>query len=218
VSDAPFRIDIWSDVVCPYCCIGQAQLDRALAEFSRPDLVVLAHRAFELHPRSPASHERGLDELVAAKYDVSIEQAAAGHRRLAAEAATYGLAWRLEAARPANTFDAHRLVAHAGGQGRAGAMVAALFAAYFERGLLVSDHEVLAALAEEAGVAGAEELLAGDERTDEVRADEADALELGVGGVPAFLLDGRFMVLGAQGEATILATLERALARRGQLA
>jgi predicted DsbA family dithiol-disulfide isomerase len=217
VSEPAFRIDIWSDVICPYCCIGQAQLDRALAEFSRRDLVVLAHRAYELHPRSPRSHDRSLDELVAAKYDVSVEQAAAGHRRLAAEAAGYGLTWRLDAARPTNTFDAHRLVAHAGGQGRAGEMVGALFSAYFERGLNVSDHETLLDLAAEAAVTGAEALLAGDDLASEVRADEADALELGVAGVPALLLDGRFMVLGAQGEATILATLERALARRAAL-
>jgi predicted DsbA family dithiol-disulfide isomerase len=218
VSAESFRIDVWSDVVCPYCCIGQAQLERALEEFSGRELVVLAHRAYELHPRSPASHDRSLDELVAAKYDVSIEQAAAGHRRLATEAAAYGMSWRLERARPANTFDAHRLVAAASDQGRARAMVAALYAAYFERGLLVSDHEVLAELAEGAGVEGAAALLAGDAKADEVRADEADALELGIAGVPAFLLDGRFMVLGAQGEATILATLERALARRAALA
>ena len=125
------------------------------------------------------------------------------------------MTWSLAAAQPTNTFDAHRLIALATDQGRGAAAVERLFSAYFVEGLLVSDHDTLCTLASEIGVSGAAELLASDERSDEVRDDEEAAMELGISGVPSMVLDGKFMVSGAQGVDTFLELLRRAWARRG---
>lgn len=211
---APFTIDIWSDLVCPFCAIGHRQLLEALASFEHADQVVIQFRAFELDPTSPPDYGRPLAELVARKYGMPTAQSEAFHHRLEAEAASLGLAWDMGRARCGNTRDAHRLVALAARQGLARATVERLFAAYFGEGRLLADHPTLVELADEVGVEGAADLLATDALTDEVLADEADAVDLGISGVPAFLLDRRFMVNGAQGVAEMLDVLQRAWARR----
>ena len=209
-----FVVDVWSDVVCPFCYLGSRQLSRALAAFDHADEVVVRHRAFELDPHAKMSYEQDLVSLVARKYGISVEQSRAQHDRLTAEAAKLDLTWHFDRARPTNTFDAHRVIAAGNAQGMGDAITEALFAAYFTQGELVSDHEVLARLAREVGLVGAEDLLTSDRYADVVRADEADALELGISGVPSILLDGRFMVVGARGADEILSVLNRAWARR----
>jgi predicted DsbA family dithiol-disulfide isomerase len=212
--DAPFTIDLWSDVICPFCCLGERQLLTALEGFAHRDQTVLRLRAFELDPRAREHRHHTLDELVARKYGIAADQARAMHQRLESEAAALDMTWRLDLARPTNTFDAHRLIALAGDQGLGQPMAERLFAAYFAEGLLVSDHEVLTTLALEVGVADASAMLSSDDYTREVRADEADATELGFSGVPAFLIDRRFVVSGAQGVDVIANALDRAWARR----
>ncbi len=207
-------IDVWSDVICPYCAIGHAHLERALERFEHSSEVVLAHRAFELDPRAPLSYDRSLDELVARKYSLEINQAGRAHARLESEALRLGLEWNLGVARPGNTFDAHRLLVLAADQGRGQALLQRLFRAYFTEGALLSDRATLENLATDVGVAGCSEWLSGEAGSSEVRSDESDALELGLSGVPAFLIDGRFLVLGAQPIDHIVQTLERAWARR----
>jgi len=211
----PFTIDIWSDVVCPFCYLGERQLARALEQFEHRDDVIIAHHAFELDPRAKLSCDRPLAELVARKYDMPVERAESLHHQLETEAAALGMTWSLSTAQPTNTFDAHRLIALATDQGRGAAAVERLFSAYFVEGLLVSDHDTLCTLASDVGVSGAAELLASDERSDEVRDDEEAAMELGISGVPSMVLDGKFMVSGAQGVETFLELLRRAWARRG---
>ena len=207
----PFTIDIWSDVVCPFCYLGERQLARALEQFEHRDDVIIAHHAFELDPRAKLSCDRPLAELVARKYDIPVERAESLHHQLETEAAALGMTWSLSTAQPTNTFDAHRLIA----LDRGGSAVERLFSAYFVEGLLVSDHDTLCTLASDVGVSGAAELLASDERSDEVRDDEEAAMELGISGVPSMVLDGKFMVSGAQGVETFLELLRRAWARRG---
>lgn len=207
-------IDEWSDVVCPFCYLGSRQLTEALDRFEHHDDVVLVHHAFELDPHSPLTYELPLDELVARKYDLPVERARDLHRRLEAQAAHFGLEWHFENARPTNTFDAHRLIALAATQELAFAMSQRLYAAYFSEGRLVSDHDELCALATEVGVADAGLLWATDAFANDVRADEMSAARLGINGVPAFLVDNTFMVMGAQGTEAILDVLGRARARR----
>lgn len=212
--DEPMTIDVWSDVICPFCCIGERQLLRAIERFEHRDQTVLRLRAYELDPRMRDYGERTLDELVALKYGISVEQAERQHRRLEGEAANWDMQWDLRIARPTNTFDAHRLIAEASDQDLGRAMAERLFRAYFVEGLIVSDLEVLGQLADDVGVRGATRLLQSDARADEVRADEADAMELGFAGVPAILIDRRFVVSGAQGPEVMLGALERAWAKR----
>jgi predicted DsbA family dithiol-disulfide isomerase len=210
----PFTIDIWSDLVCPFCYLGEAQLNLALSQFTQRNEVVLRFRAFELDAATPKSVDRSLAELVAHKYNMALEEAIKFHHRLEAEAASYGLEWHFDQARVGNTFDGHRLVALAADQGLGTAMTNRLFRAYFSEGQLLSDHATLRALADEVGVRGAAQMLGTDAYADEVRADEADALELGITGVPAMLIDGRFLVAGARPPHELLEVLERAWARR----
>jgi predicted DsbA family dithiol-disulfide isomerase len=122
--------------------------------------------------------------------------------------------WSLEKAQPTNTFDAHRVIALATTQGLAPEMSERLFRAYFCEGEVVSDHVRLAELAQEVGVTGVEGLWRGDAFAANVREDEAAAQELGITGVPCLLLDGKFMVVGAQGSHQILDVLRRAWSRR----
>jgi predicted DsbA family dithiol-disulfide isomerase len=124
------------------------------------------------------------------------------------------MTWSLETARPTNTLDAHRVIALASSQGLGDQMSERLFRAYFSEGRLLSDHATLDELAAAVGVRGADTLWEGDEFTDVVRADETAALELGITGVPCFLIDSKFMVSGAQGTEQILDVLRRAWARR----
>ncbi len=210
----PFTIDIWSDVVCPFCYLGERQLAQALTEFEHADEVVIAHHAFELDPHARLSYDRPLAELVARKYDMPVERAEGLHHRLESEAAALGMTWSMASAQPTNTFDAHRLIALATTQGRGAAMVERLFAAYFVEGRLVSDHDTLVELASDVGVTGAREMLDSADFTDDVRADEEDAMELGISGVPSMVLDRKFMISGARGAEEILSGLRRAWSRR----
>ena len=210
----PLVLELWADVVCPFCNLGRHQLADALARFAHADDVVLIHRAFELDPTLAAAPTRSNPEMLAEKYAISLEQVAQMHARLEAQAATHGMTWSLAATRPANTFDAHRLVALAATQGRAEAMLDALYHAHFSEAQLVSDHAVLDDLAEAAGVTGSAQLWTSDDFAEEVRRDEARASQLGLRGVPALVIDSAFLVSGAQGADAFFDALNRAWARR----
>jgi predicted DsbA family dithiol-disulfide isomerase len=206
-------IDVWSDVVCPFCYLGSRQLEAAIEQFEHRDDVVVRHRAFELDPTTPLTINQPLEELVAQKYHIPVERSRAMHRQMEEQARSFGMEWSFASAKAANSFDAHRLIALADSQGLGESMSQRLFKAYFSDGLLISDHEVLNALAEEVGVDGAASLWSSDASTAQVRSDEAAAAELGISGVPAMLMDSKFMVLGAQGTEKILETLRRAWQR-----
>jgi predicted DsbA family dithiol-disulfide isomerase len=210
----PFFIDLWSDVVCPFCYLGARQLQLALDRFENVGDVVIRHRAFELDPKAPTDYDLSLPELLAKKYSMPIERAKALNDRLEGEASVLGMTWSMKDARPTNTFDAHRVIALSVTQELDQVMSERLFRAYFCEGQLVSDRVVLTALANEVGVVGVEELWSSDAFSSAVRADEDDARELGITGVPSLLLDEKFMVVGAQGADQILDVLQRAWARR----
>ncbi len=216
VSEA-FFVDVWSDVVCPFCYLGTCQLTTALEDFEQRDSVVLRHRAFELDPRAPADYELPLDELLAKKYNMPLERAHSLNEKLESDAAALGMSWSMKTARPSNTFDAHRLTALSTTQTLGGAMRERLFRAYFSEGRLLSDRDTLSELGEEVGVGGVDELWSGDDYADRVRGDEKQAQDLGITGVPTLLLDGKFMVVGAQGSEQILNVLTRTWARREAL-
>jgi predicted DsbA family dithiol-disulfide isomerase len=209
-----FVIDIWSDVVCPFCYLGTRQLAQALERFEHRGDVVLRHRAFELDPRAKFAYDQPLTEMVAAKYAIGVTQVHAMHERMGRAAQALGMTWSLETAQPTNTFDAHRVIALASSQGLGEEMSERLFRAYFSEGDLVSDRGRLSELAGEVGVIDVGSLWEGDAFADEVRSDEAEAQELGISGVPSMRIDSKFMVTGAQGSEQILDVLQRAWARR----
>ena len=205
------RIEIWSDVVCPWCYIGKRNLEAALAEFPHADQVTVEWRSFELDPTTPARVELSMDEVLERKYGMSPDQAATANRQMTELAAGVGLEYHLDRVQIGNTFDSHRLLHLAAHEGRGGEMKERLLRAYFTEGRSVSDPAALTDLAAEVGLDRARVgvVLASDEYADEVRADEARAVELGSTGVPFFVLDGRFGVPGAQPPDVLLRLLHR---------
>lgn len=212
-----FTIDIWSDIVCPFCYLGKRQLEAALESFTPGVPIEIRLHAFELDPSAPADYERSLAELLAKKYGVEVAEAERWHRRSESDASTYGMSWRMDLARTGNTFDAHRLNALAADHGVGLEMNERLMRGYFAEGMLPSDREALVTCAREIGLEVPKEFFGSEAYVDEVRADEEAARELGISGVPTMILDGRFVVSGAQGVDTISSMLQRALARRSTI-
>src|SRR5690348_15277328 len=106
----PMQVEIWSDVVCPWCYIGKRRFESALAGFKHRDQVEIVWKSFELDPNAPRTLDHSLDEMLSQKYGMSREKAAAANARVTSLAAQEGLDYHLEQARPGNTFDAHRLI------------------------------------------------------------------------------------------------------------
>jgi len=211
------QVDIFSDVVCPWCSVGKRRFEAALSRFEHADEIDVVWRAYELDPQAPAVREGDYADRLARKYGMSRQQAVTANERLTATAAAEGLDFHFERARPGNTFDAHRLLHYAreAGPGVQDALKERLFLAYFTEGAAIGEAETLQRLATEVGLDEREvaAILAGDRYAEEVRADEREALELGVSGVPFFVVDGKFGMAGAQDADTILNVLERAWAK-----
>ena len=206
------RVEIFSDVVCPWCAIGKRRFEGALAHFAHADEVDVVWRAFELDPSAPATAEGDLTTHLAEKYGISEEQARASQAGLTAMAEQEGLDFHFDLAQRANTFDAHRLLHYALEVGAQEVLEERLFRAYFTEGAPIGDRGTLVRLAEEVGLDGAScaEILETERYGAEVRADEADARALGASGVPFFVIDRQYGISGAQSAETILAVLEEA--------
>ena len=213
------KIEIWSDVVCPWCAIGKRRFETALAQFEHRDAVEVEFRSFELDPNAPAERPGTQDEYLAAKYGVSVAEAAAMHERTAAAAAAEGLEFRFDRARSGNTFAAHRLLHLAKHHGLQGALKERLLRAYFTEGRPIGDPETLHDLSIEVGLddTAVTETLGGDRYADAVRADEREAAALGITGVPFFVVDRTFGVSGAQPAPLLLEVLHNAWEQRPSL-
>jgi predicted DsbA family dithiol-disulfide isomerase len=208
------RVDIWSDVVCPWCYVGKRRFEAALAEFPhRADVEVVWH-SFELDPRAPRLRDADRLEHLAAKYGVSREQAAAMDRRITEAAREVGLEVRLDRTRGGNTFDAHRLLHLAADHGLAGAVKERFLRGYFTEGAPIGDPATLARLAVEAGLPADDvgAVLASDRYAEAVRADEATARAYGAAAVPFFVVDETYGIAGAQPPEVFTNVLERAWA------
>jgi len=166
-------------------------------------------RSFELNPNAPAQQEGNLEEVLARKYGVSLEQARAMNARVVDAAAGEGLHYRYDIAKRANTFDAHRLIHLAAAAGLQAPMKERLMAAYFMEGRAIGDRDTLVELAAEVGIDSNRALAAldSDEYADDVRADEREATELGITGVPFFVINRRYGVSGAQPPEILLKAL-----------
>ncbi len=208
------QVEIWSDVVCPWCYIGKRRFESALASFKHRDQVEVIWKSFELDPSAPRTSEETLDAMLSRKYGMSLQRAAEANARVTALAAREGLDYHLEKARPGNTFDAHRLIHLAAKHGLQGEMKERLMRAYFSEGRPVGDVETLVELAADVGL-DAEEVrgaLSGQTCADEVVADEQEARELGINGVPFFVVDEKYGISGAQPVELFQKALEQAWA------
>jgi len=213
---SPLRLDVWSDIACPWCYVGKRRLEKALADFPHP--VTVVYHAFELDPAAPQERDPTVPhvERLARKYGMSVAQAKMANDRLTEVARGEGLAFDFERIRSGNTFDSHRLVRLALERGLQAEMKERLMRAYLEEGQLMSDHATLTRLAKEVGLDEAEvtDVLSGDRYAIEVRRDEAEAAELGIGGVPCYVFDRSFGFAGAQSPQVMLSALNQAWSER----
>ena len=210
------RVEVWSDVVCPWCYVGKRRLETALERFEHRDEVELVWRSFELDPGAPRQRDVSAAEHLAAKYGMSAEQVAASWARLTALAEAEGLKFHLESARGGSTFDAHRLIHLGAEHGLQDEVKERFLRAYFTESSPIGEPQVLETLAVEAGLPPAEvdEVLATDRFAAAVREDERRARLLGIGGVPFFAIDERYGVSGAQSTELLLDALATAWAER----
>ena len=207
------RIEIWSDIICPWCYIGKRNFETALEAFPHKDQVQIIWRSFELDPDSPRLLPGTQEERLAEKYDVSLDDAAMMIARVTAAAKEVGLEYRLYLARTGNTLDAHRLLHHAIAKGHGSKATERLMHAYFCEALPVGDQSALAQLAPQFGIPteAALQVLQGNDYTDSVRADEARATQLAITSVPYFVFNESIHISGAQPVASYAAALQQAM-------
>jgi len=194
------QVEIWSDIICPWCYIGKRRFEMALADFAHRESVQVIWRSYELDPASPRQYPESLEKMLARKYGVSPQQAAAMNARVTGLARELGLEYRLDSARPGNTFDAHRLLHYAASLQLGNQLTERIMHGYFSEGLAVGERKALARLVPELGMDenGALAMMESDAYSAEVRADESRAAKLGISGVPFFLFDEKTGVSGAQ--------------------
>lgn len=205
---APLRIDFVSDVVCPWCAIGLASLERALERVRGEVSAELHFHPFELNPQLGPEGEDAAAHLMA-KYGLDEAQLAVNQARIRERGAELGFVFADGPRRIVNTFDAHRLLHWAGMEGRQHELKRALLRAYFSDGQDVSDHDVLVRIAGEAGqhTDRAREILASGAHAADVRAGEDFFRRAGISGVPAIIIDRKHLISGGQP----VAVFERAL-------
>ncbi len=191
-------IDVWSDVVCPWCFIGKKRLEKALEGFEHKEQITIRHRAFQLQP--DAAETVPTKKLLADKYRVSETEVAAMQANVCAVADGEGLCYNLDETLSDNTFDAHRLLLWAETIGKQDELLTAMYSGYFENSKPVFSHQDLCAIAESIGINPVEAMnvLESAEFTDEVIADRDLADQLGASGVPFFVVDMKYGISGAQ--------------------
>ena len=203
-------VEIWSDLVCPWCYLGKRRLERALEGFEHADRVDVVWRSFELEPDAPKTAE-SRSALLQSRYGMTAEQAAERDAQMTSLAEAEGLEYRPDLAQLGNTFDAHRVLHAARASGLQAQAKERLLRGYFSEGRTLTDAETLVELAADAGLdpAAARAALADDGIADEVRDDEREAAAIGITGVPFFVLNRRYAVSGAQSSDILLQALER---------
>jgi predicted DsbA family dithiol-disulfide isomerase len=210
------RVDIWSDVICPWCYVGKARFEKALSTFAHRDEVEVVYHSFELDPGYPKDSRETTFAMLSRKYGMSEADARAAESRVADLAAAEGLGFQPE--RPVgNTFDIHRVLHLGLAKGVQAELLRAINEAYFAHGRQVFDRDVITEIAAGAGLdaAAAGDVIDGDAYAEEARQDELQARQLGVSGVPFFVFDMALGVSGAQPTEMFGRALQQARERRG---
>jgi predicted DsbA family dithiol-disulfide isomerase len=194
------QVEIWSDVVCPWCYLGKRRFEQALDGFDHRDEVEVVYRSFELDPTAPAGVTTPTVDLLAGKYDMTVSQAHDAQRQMEQRATEDGLVFVMEGLRSGNTRDAHRLLHLAKDRGLQADLTETLHRAYFSEQGSIFDSASLTSLAVDVGLDRDEvtQVLSTDAYDDAVTADEAMAKSLGATGVPFFVIDRRLGLSGAQ--------------------
>ncbi|HAP37097.1 MAG TPA: disulfide bond formation protein DsbA [Bacteroidetes bacterium] len=206
------KAEIWSDVMCPFCYIGKRNFELALKEFPQKEQVEIEWKSFQLNPAMVTDPSKNINEFLAEHKGISVAQAKQMNDRVTEMAREVGLLYDFDKAIVANSFDAHRLSHFAKKHGVQNAVEELLFKAYFTEGKNTADHEILIAIAVEAGLNSEEArtMLASNQFADDVNSDIYEAQQVGARGVPFFVFDYKYAVSGAQPSELFLQVLNRA--------
>ncbi|REE56475.1 putative DsbA family dithiol-disulfide isomerase [Paenibacillus taihuensis] len=205
------KVEIWSDIMCPFCYIGKRRFEAGLEQFAHKDEVEVIFRSFQLDPNASKDPDHDVYGLVAKKYGVSREQSIQMHAGLVQQAAALGLEYNFDHAVPANSFDAHRLIHFGAAHGKRTEVAELLFKAYFTDSKHIAKLETLKGIAAEAGLdpEALEAALNSDAYKQEVLAECAEANQLGANGVPFFVINRKYAVSGAQQSDVFLDVLNK---------
>ncbi|MGB0916124.1 MAG: DsbA family oxidoreductase [Flavobacteriales bacterium] len=211
IKQEKMNVEVWSDVVCPFCYIGKTNFDKALAQFAEKENIEFVWKSFQLYPHVKTDLDKTLYEHLSESKGISVEQAKGMGVNAAQMGTDVGLSLDFDNSVVANSFNAHRLIHFAKENGLQLEMKERLFKAFFTEGKNIDDNVTLTALAKEIGLDPEEvkAILESDRYSDAVRADIQESQQLGVRGVPFFVFDRKYAVSGAQAPAGFLETLEK---------
>ncbi len=215
-SEQKMKVEIWSDIMCPFCYIGKRHYEEALKEFADANNIEVEWKSFQLDPSIPKPYTEGKDmyQYLAERKGFSLEQSKQMHANVVQMATKAGLKYDFDKAVVANSWDAHRVIQLAKKQGFGDAIEERFFKAYFTEGKDMADHATLIQLGKEAGLdeTRVKQVLESDEFTNEVRADIQRAQTIGVSGVPFFVFNDKYAISGAQPSGVFLETLQKSFA------
>lgn len=206
------KIEVWSDFACPFCYIGKRRLEEALKKIPYNDEIEVSFRSFELDPNAPVTMEEDLFDILAKKYGASREQAIQMTKNVEEQAKSVGLTFHFDKIVRTNTFDAHRLAHYANTCNIEEKMVERLFEAYFTNGEHLGDKDTLITIAMKSGLdkAKVQNIISNLDFADDVRANEEEARQLGVTGVPFFVINRKYAISGAQSVDVFMKAIEKA--------
>lgn len=206
------KVEIWSDVMCPFCYIGKRKFEAALKDFEHNDNVEVVWKSFQLNPLMKTDPNKSTAQYLAETKGWTLEYTKNTMNYVTEMAKSVGLHYDFDRAIVANSFDAHRVLQYAKTQGKGDAMEERLFKAYFTEGKNTADHTTLTQLGVEAGLneARLKEVLASKEFSNEVNSDIYEAQQIGVTGVPFFVINRKYAVSGAQDSKQFLGVLKKA--------
>lgn len=206
------KIEVWSDYVCPFCYIGKRRLEEAIQKAELAGKVDVVYKAYELDPNAVATSDKSMVTALSEKYQMSIEEAKAMTANVEVQAQSVGLVYNFDKMTPANTFHAHRLAKFAEENDLGEEMTERLLRAYFIEGEKIGTYETLIALSEEVGLTKEQttEMLHSEKYIDDVKKDIEEAGQIGVQGVPFFVINRKYALSGAQSTEAFIEALEKA--------
>lgn len=206
------KIEVWFDFVCPFCYLGERKLELALKEFEHRDDVELVFKSFELQMASESAKDKDINQILSDKYHISYAQAKANNDSIAEAARQVGLDFRFDLFKVRNTGLAHEMVHYAEKYGKSHALVRRIFKGVFTEGIDLSEEEAFLKLAEETGLdlKNFKELQSSGALKEQVQRDEEEAARLGINSIPHFIINGNYVVSGAQSPEYFLETLNKA--------
>lgn len=211
------EIAIWSDYVCPFCYIGKRRLEQALEKSGFASQANIVLKSYQLDASTPEVVEESIYESLARKYGTSEDQAKSMTANVVEQAKTVGLDYNFDQLRSANTARAHRLVKWADTQGKGNALGERLLKAYFIEARNINDKDVLIQLAEEMGLdaSGARDVVNSNQFFPEIQIDQTEAAQIGIRGVPFFVLNNKYAISGAQPEEVFIEAIEKVAQEEG---